>query len=727
MSVFDPQSFANPANELRPLQIVHGMDGCFDEAANAADKVKIAAHLEKLAQMGIGGVVTNVSFTDYLVSPARWAMYRDILQKADELGMELWWYDERGYPSGSAGGIVPRSHPEYVVLGLACYRQEVQGPQELRFDLPVSCKKTVWVGAVPDAQVATRSSVLDLRGSVDAQGTLRWQVPGGRWTLLYLAERVMYEGTHCTANVSDFKHYVNLLNPDAVREFLRVTHEQYYRETPAALWSKVRAVFTDEPSLMTSYAGELPERFRGKIPVVDAPLFQDRPAAVPWVEDFPARFQALKGYDLLPNLYALYCSSTDEACLVRQDYFEVLTRLYTDAFYVQVLRWCQQHGIRSSGHVMAEENIVSHVCYHGSLFSVIRQMDGPGIDMLNSDPQSMLGGDPDSSLKGESFMAIKQVASVAHLTGAKQIHSESSDWVQGNEGRHASLAERMGQGNLQYVLGVNQITAYWGWQEIGAEQYRAYNDYMGRLASLLTGGRHACDVAVLYPVRSAWAHFLPSDKPFHFRPGAGEPTPLERVAVGYPDLVRKLLRAQVDLDIIDEEAILAAELRDGALYVADERYRAVVLPPLYSLGLETARKLQAFARAGGVLLAAGPLPVLAENIAAGDALRQEFATLFAAGKLARVVPLGEMAAVLHSKLGADLALAEPNADILYTHRQYEGKEVYFIINNAATATTIKPTLGVAGAGTLYRPLDGTVGPAPEAIALAGYEGVFVVK
>ena len=43
---------------------------------------------------------------------------------------------------------------------------------------------------------------------------------------------------------------------------------------------------------------------------------------------------------------------------MRQDYYDLITRLYTDAFYVQILRWCQEHGIASSGHVMAEENLV---------------------------------------------------------------------------------------------------------------------------------------------------------------------------------------------------------------------------------------------------------------------------------------------------------------------------------------------------------------------------------
>jgi hypothetical protein len=722
MSVFDPKAFLNPSNAHRPLQIVHGLDRSLTDPENLTGEEGIDRHLQKLADMGTGGIVTNVGFRDYLVSPRQWEILNYGLRKAAEQNFVLWWYDEKGYPSGTAGGIVTRAHPEYSAQGLACYRQEVEGPRAVRVDLPVSCRRFVWAGAMPDPDVATRATVVDLSDKIDEWGTLRWDAPAGKWTVLYLAERIMYEGTHASGNVCEFKHYVNLLKPEAVREFIRVTHEQYYREIPSDLWDKMVAVFTDEPSFMVTYTGKLPERFDGKIPVIDAPIFNDRPPAVPWVDDLLERFQAMKGYDLRPYLFSLFFSQEPEAQYVRQDYYDVITRLYTDAFYVQVLRWCQEHGIASSGHVMAEETLIAHVTYHGSLFSVIREMDLPGIDMLNSDPQDMLAR--------HSFMAAKQVASVAHLTGAKQVHSESSDWVQGNEGRYATLPERLGQGNLQYVLGINQITSYFSWHELDDDAWKQYNDYMGRLASLLTGGQHVCDVAVLYPIRSIWTHYLPALEPPQGRSHGSKPRSewVAKLNEEYPDVVRGLLRSQVDLDIVDEQALIEGEIRDGALYVADEAYRAIVLPPMYALSLDAARALARFCEAGGTLLSVGPLPEMAESAANTPALKEILAGLFGAGGPARILPLEGMPEALGASLGADLALAEGNADILYTHRRLEGRDLYFIINNNPAATRIAPTLRVPGPYTLYRPLDGTVSEAGASLdlELAGYEGVFVV-
>jgi len=731
-SVFDPTIFTNPPNCYRPLQIVHGLDQYSDASAVGQpapdEKTRSGgpdAYLEKLARLGIGGIVTNVGFQDYLVSPQQWDILRHGLQKASDLSLRLWLYDEKGYPSGTAGGIVTRANPEYTALGLACYITQVSGPADVEVRLPVSCRKLIWVGAMRNPNKATRDSVTDLSDQADEWGTVRWSAPEGAWTVLYLAERVMYEGTHAAGNVCEFKHYLNLINPAATKAFLRVTHEAYRRELPQVLWDKIEAIFTDEPSFMTYYVAPLPERFQGKIPVIDALVFTDRPPTVPWASDLLEQFHALKGYDLCPYLFDLFFSEAEEACWVRQDYYDVITRLYADAFYGQVQRWCRKHGIASSGHVLLEETIADHLAFHGSLFAVIRRMDLPGIDMLNSDPQDMLHG---GSFMGESFMAIKQVASVAHLTGCERVHSESSDWEQHNQGRFASLAERQGQANLQYVLGVNQITSYFGWDELGEAAQRAYNVYVGRLGALLTGGKHVCDAAVLYPIRTLWAHYLPLLEPIQSwvnRPNRDPWT--AKLQKDYPILVKQLLCNQIDLDIIDEEAILTAELRNGALHVSNEAYRAIVLPPLDALALETIQTLASFCRAGGVLFSVGDLPTLAETRANTEPLRREVTALFASG-LALNIELGKLPTELRRHIPPDFNLDQPNPDILYTHRLLEDRHLYFVINNATTSITIQATLRQPGPYTLYRPLTGQViaVAGPLLVALAGYEAVFVV-
>jgi hypothetical protein len=226
-----------------------------------------------------------------------------------------------------------------------------------------------------------------------------------------------------------------------------------------------------------------------------------------------------------------------------------------------------------------------------------------------------------------------------------------------------------------------------------------------------------------------WAHYLPPLQP----PKGSEPqaprTPwMRRAAQAYPDLVRHLLRSQVDLDIIDEEAIISGEMCDGALHVAGEADRAVVLPPIDALALDTAQALARFCDAGGVLLSVGPLPTMAGSAADAQALQDLFSTLFAEDGAGQVVALEQLPAALRARVPPDLSLGQDNADVLYTHRRLEGRDLYFIINNAAAGTTIRPVLRESGPYTLYRPLTGGVEEVGSSlqIDLAAYEGVFVV-
>ena len=746
-SIFDPSHFKNPANAFRPLQIVHGLDRYLVSAsgddsdpagqwntwlqegkitATLPDLSPLNEYLEKLCGLGVGGIVANVGFDDYLVRPAQWELLRRGLQKAVDLGLRIWLYDEKGYPSGTAGGIVTRADPSLAALGLACYIHAVRGPAEVCIPLPASCRRYISANAFPAPQSLSSRNVLPISDGIDEWQTLHWQAPEGEWTLILLAERVMYEGTHSAGNVSEFKHYINPLNPGTARAFLRLTHEAYHRELPAGIWQKVEAIFTDEPSFMTHYTPPLPERYWGKVPVIDTPIFKDRPMAVPWIEDFPTQFQARKGYDLLPHLYALFFSSMPEACIIRQDYYEVLTALYGEAFFDPIQDWCHDHHIESSGHVLLEENILDHAPFLGSLFSALRRLDLPGIDMLNGRPQEMLNS---GSFMGESIMAPKQASSAAHLTGHPRIHSESSDWEQHNRGEFASLEERCGQANLQFVLGINQITSYFGWAELGETSWRTYNDYVGRLSSLLTGGRHICDVAVLYPIRSMWAHFLPPLQPIpnwserHIRDEWAA-----RTTKTYPETVKTLLSNQIDLDIIDEEAVLSAVIQPGGLCIADETYRVVILPPLDALSLQTVQALAGFARSGGLLISLGPGPSLAGSMADLPALQDLLAELFYPSGPAIQVNMSNLVETLHNHLEPDILLDERAPQVFCTHRQLEGRHLYFLTNNAPSAISIHLHLRQAGPYHLYRPLTGSIEPVKQltTLELAPFEGLFIV-
>jgi len=222
---FDPSLFVNPPNPYRPLRMVHGFDK-FDKVLpngpHFIGETEIDEGLDRFLALGYGGAVVNVGFRDYLESAHQWEVYRRGLWAAIQRDMVLWWYDEKGYPSGSAGGLVTRGHPEFASLGLACYHVRVHGPANVVFPRPASCRATVWVGAVQgDLRQVCRQQFLDLREHVDAAGTLRWSPLVGDWTVLYMAERVNPAKMIASGDKEELRHYVNLLDPNVTAKFIR--------------------------------------------------------------------------------------------------------------------------------------------------------------------------------------------------------------------------------------------------------------------------------------------------------------------------------------------------------------------------------------------------------------------------------------------------------------------------------------------------------------------------
>jgi len=237
-------------------------------------------------------------------------------------------------------------------------------------------------------------------------------------------------------------------------------------------------------------------------------------------------------------------------------------------------------------------------------------------------------------------------------------------------------------------------------------------------------------VAVLYPIRAAWAHYRPTSPNEAERLEKKNPWELLGMEQnGYHDLVRTLLRHQVDLDIVDEEAVLTGDLRDGALRVADEAFRVIVIPPMDTMSLDMARRLTAFVKAGGSVVFTADLPHRADSLKHTPALQAELQALVKVQAKVRQTDVVGATAVVRALVKPDLRLKAENPDILYTHRRKDGRDLYFVINCGETPVTIEPELSLSGPWEIFCPLTGDVEKRAgvTSLKLDGYEGVFIVS
>lgn len=207
----------------RPLQIVHDFRKIITPTGDAH------TGLMALKAQGIGGVVTNMPFDNYMQGEETWQAFGEFLRTCKATGMRVWIYDEKGYPSGWAGGLVLANRPDLEAQGL--YRDPDTGE---------------------------------------------------------IAPGISYEGTHNVNNWAMSARTINLLEASAAEEFIRVTHERYLRELGSDL-SIAEAFFTDEPALNVVYMPEIPAAKNR--PIIDPPD-ENRPLypGVPWSNGLAKRF-----------------------------------------------------------------------------------------------------------------------------------------------------------------------------------------------------------------------------------------------------------------------------------------------------------------------------------------------------------------------------------------------------------------------------------------------------
>jgi hypothetical protein len=176
------EHFAQPPAEARILKIIHN----WPDPPEAQDQL-----IRRLRTQDFGGVVCNVSFEQYLESDAKWRAFTRAVHEAKKAGFALWLYDERGYPSGNAGGITLRDHPEWEARGLLVADTETQGGH-VTLEIPPG--RLVLAGAFP-----VRDANIDMAGKVDLatavhEGKLNWQAPAGRRRVMAITEDRLYEG-----------------------------------------------------------------------------------------------------------------------------------------------------------------------------------------------------------------------------------------------------------------------------------------------------------------------------------------------------------------------------------------------------------------------------------------------------------------------------------------------------------------------------------------------------
>lgn len=495
--------------------------------------------MEDFAAKGVMGVVLHPRLgldpsTPYL-SDAYMEQIAFAVKTAKRLGMRVLLYDEGMYPSGSAHGLVVKENPDFAAK---CIR--LMGPEETETPfLRLAVKMT------GDGEYAPDSSRVLAENEKLADGE----------TLIRLAAGFSHgtvRGVHAGEDDGEpgAPAAGDLLNADAMRAFIRFTHDRHYEWLKEYFGDTIIGFFTDEPSTFGRNS-----------------LKNSRS----WTDGFENDL-AEAGFEL-KDLPALWLKAGGRETKIRADFKRCVTKRLLKTYYGPLSDWCVSHGIALCGHPdSAQES------------TLLEPFQIPGQDVV----WRWVAPENGLALSGGESAQAKCASDAARHTGARRNLNECLGCCGPDDEMWA-----LNPGDIKWYLdwlfvrGCNLIIPHAFFYEVNDlalsdrppdvgpyniwwPHYRIFSDYIRRMCMLNTDGVNQTRLAVL---------------------GTGDELPV--------DAVKSLYERQIEFNYLTDDMLLArCQMKDGLLTVEKQAYEAVLTDSNLSYDPRAVSLLKSFEKQG---------------------------------------------------------------------------------------------------------------------------------
>jgi hypothetical protein len=646
--------FLEPPESAKPLVFWQWMNGC-------VTKEGITSDLESFKRVGLGGVQqflvggSQATITDpsvEILNPKWNELMRFAIEEAARLGLSFGTHNCPGWSASGSPGVTP----EDAMQKLVWTSREFEGPSQSEVLLERAAVDPEWnfyrdvaVMGLPIRETAVAADeVVDLTARMTPDGTLRWEVPAGRWQVLRFGA-TLTGATNGTAPISGQGLEVDKMSRPAL--------ERFYASYPQKLLE-----------LAPSHNGRTFSRIE---------LDSYEAGLQTWTPEMFAEFERRRGYDLRPWLPVLadrIIDTQQHSERFRTDWQRTLGDLITENYYAYLGELIR----RTPG---LEFLLEPYATGHGEVFDSMEVSAAGDILMCEFWQEPATWG----------WDSVKPVASAAHTWGKRIVAAEAFTGQPQYAWRVAPFDLKR-SGDRAFALGVNKMIlhaaahqpwpqwkpgmtmGWWGthfgpgqtwWEHGGPEWIR----YLSRCQFLLQQGQPVADLCFLVRGR-----------------------------------VRPALPAGYDGDTMGERVLLErVVVRDGRLELPDGMsYRVLVLPDRREMSVPVARKLRELVLAGAVII--GPPPERAVGL---EGYPRSDAEVAAIGKeiwgdldgVARTEISVGRGRVFYGKKPGDVLSSlgvrpdfEAPAKLSWIHRKADGNDIYFIYNSQNESLTTDVTL-----------------------------------
>jgi hypothetical protein len=554
---------------------------------------------------------------------------------------------------------------------------------------------------VPASACIDRSGLVDLTAKMAKDGSLNWDVPAGKWTIL----RMGYSLTGAKnrpATAAGLGYEVDKLSPKYVEAYFHGYFDPIAKAL-GPLVGKSLGYF-----MMDSFEGGMQN----------------------WTDDMIAEFRKRRGYGptpYLPTLAGRVVESAEVSDRFLWDFRRTIIDLLADAHYGTMDRMAHQHGMG----IYAEASGISLEIIEDSLLNKSKVDIPMGEFWVRPlHPEAMY------------YMDVRGAASAAHIYGKNLVATESF-----TGGGYEAPATLKTIGDYWLAQGVNRLVFHTSAHQpldtkpgntmVGthinrnitwAEQAKPYMTYVARSSYMLQQGLFVADLVYLL------SEGAPSTMPFW---GQGLTPALPE---GY------------DYDFINADTLLSRmTVKDGRLVLPDGMsYRLLVLPEIDRMTLPVLRKIRALVGDGATVV--GPRPVKVPGLSGypdADGEVREVANevwgdldgisrtahLYGKGQVLWGQPLPDILNAEHIARDFEYGAAL-NTGLSWIHRHTSDADIYFVANRSDRSFDTEARFRVSGKeAELWHPDTGETEPAGYTIAdgrtivplrLAERESVFVV-